>query len=213
MILYTFNTVDKFDEVNKRELLNRSLLDYCANKNIAIPENGIHIERTSTGKPEITNMESIHFSISHTKDLFICAIQGEALGIDIEDIFLKNALNNTIIDGMGISKRYIGIAKRFFSDDENEYLIANGIKGFFQIWVRKEAYIKAKGTGISEGLNKFSVIKNGEFVESIEGMHLQELNIGKYIKKSNSQVLGAYCSKIPLDYSMHVELSKLRSAI
>lgn len=206
MILYTFNTEDKFDEVNKRELLNRSLLDYCVNKNIRIPENGLEIERTNSGKPLIANMDGIHFSISHTKGLFVCGVQDSNLGIDVEDIYLKVSLNKKTTDGKDFSKRYIGIAKRFFSNEENEHLKIDGFQSFFRIWVRKEAFIKAKGTGISEGLNKFSVIKNGEFIESIEDMHLQELSIGKYIKNANSQLLGAYCSRVPLDLEKHIEL-------
>ena len=206
MILYTFNTEEKFDEINKRELLNRSLLDYCVSKDVAIPENGIQILRTSMGKPEIANMEGLNFSISHTKDLFVCGIQGSNLGIDFENISLKESLNIQDTDTMTFSKRYIGIAKRFFSEEENEYLQINGFKSFFQIWVRKEAFIKAKGTGISEGLNKFSVIENGEFVEMIEGMHLQDINIGKYIKDTNSQLLGAYCSRLPLNLEKHIKL-------
>jgi 4'-phosphopantetheinyl transferase len=208
MILYTFQTEDIFNGENKKELLNRSLLDYCVNKNIAIPENGFDIIKTSNGKPEIANMNGIHFSISHTKDLFICGIQDTNLGIDVEDLSLKESLNLKHAGDKYISERYIAIAKRFYSKEENEYLEGNGFQNFFRIWVRKEAFIKAKGTGISEGLNKFSVIKNGEFIQTIEDMHLEELHFGKYIGFNKDQLLGAYCSRKLLVLEKHVNLNK-----
>jgi 4'-phosphopantetheinyl transferase len=54
-----------------------------------------------------------------------------------------------------------GIAGRYFSALEVAELMALPaealIDGFFACWVRKEAYIKARGEGISIGLNSFTV--------------------------------------------------------
>lgn len=208
MILYTFQTDEILNEQNKRELLNRSLLDYCAYKSIRVPVNGFEIIRTSKGKPLIENMSKIQFSISHTKNLFLCGVQDSNLGIDVEDILLKESLYLNNGKGINFPERYLAIARRFFSSEENEYIKTNGFTSFFQIWVRKEAYIKAKGTGISEGLSKFSVIENGKFADTIEGMYVEELQIGKYIGGYESKLLAAYCSSKPLVLEMHSILNK-----
>ena len=53
------------------------------------------------------------------------------------------------------------IAERFFSFAETEQLRAvNGLgkrTAFFNGWTRKEAYLKARGEGIGEGLDQFAV--------------------------------------------------------
>ena len=189
------------DENNKRELLEGSLLDYCLRKEIKVPGEGLIIKRTIEGKPEIANMESVHFSVSHTKTLYVCGVQEIELGIDIEDKEFKRALIKEARGSIDSPdrKRFQAIAERFFADDEREYLDSRGFESFFEIWVRKEAFIKAKGTGISEGLNKFSVVSNGEFITRIEGMYLENLHLKREFGDENSRrIVGAYCSKFPL---------------
>jgi 4'-phosphopantetheinyl transferase len=53
------------------------------------------------------------------------------------------------------------IASRFFSPGESEMLMATSaasrIEMFFACWTRKEAFLKARGEGISESLAKVEV--------------------------------------------------------
>src|SRR5258708_1444204 len=53
------------------------------------------------------------------------------------------------------------VAERFFCASERQRLRQADVKalcaGFFTCWVRKEAYIKALGTGLSTPLDRFSV--------------------------------------------------------
>jgi len=65
------------------------------------------------------------------------------VGVDIETIRQRN---------------YLKIVKRFFHKDENEQLLnCDGVQQeqlFYRMWTLKEAFFKATGLGISQGLNK-----------------------------------------------------------
>ena len=104
------------------------------------------------GKPaliEDVNPNKLQFNLSHSGErvLYAFALQRE-LGIDIE-----------------WRDRHIGemeqIAKRYFSPYETQQLLAlpesQRVSGFFNCWTRKEAYIKARGRGLSLPLHEFDV--------------------------------------------------------
>ena len=99
------------------------------------------------GKPFLAIHNPLLFNISHTEEMALCAVSDVAeLGVDIEKTQPIN---------------YYEVAKRFFSAKECELLanLAPNLQqeGFFCCWTRKEAYIKAKGLGLSLPLDQFSV--------------------------------------------------------
>lgn len=103
------------------------------------------------GKPALANELSrtgITFNMSHSHGMALyCVGLGQELGADIEKIRAD----------MSFEK----IAKRFFSSLEYEALKKlpdDQLKnGFFNCWTRKEAYIKAKGEGLSSLISRFAV--------------------------------------------------------
>lgn len=89
----------------------------------------------------------LQFNLSHSDDLAIYALTlHHPIGIDVEKI--KESYHP-------------GIAERFFSSQENNELMRLPVKdriiGFYRIWSRKEAIIKATGKGLSTPLSAFSV--------------------------------------------------------
>ncbi|MDI6687881.1 MAG: 4'-phosphopantetheinyl transferase superfamily protein [Desulfobacterales bacterium] len=95
-------------------------------------------------KPGLVTMP-VKFNISHSRNVTACALAlGSEIGMDIEDHSRKIDLN---------------IADRFFSKPESEYLRSCPDKDrqevFFDFWTLKESYIKARGMGLSIGLDKF----------------------------------------------------------
>lgn len=92
------------------------------------------------GKPMI---EGIHFNISHSVNMAICAVSSERVGCDIEKV----------------TKYREGIAERFFCKREVEYL--NSLDGqqkteaFYRIWTMKESYMKMTGEGMKLPLDQF----------------------------------------------------------
>jgi 4'-phosphopantetheinyl transferase len=104
------------------------------------------------GKPTLigtSGEEMLRFNVSHSDGLALYAVtRGRMVGIDLERIRRDFTCEQ--------------IAKRFFSPLENAMLCAlpKGHvreKAFFSCWTRKEAYIKAKGEGLSLPLDKFDV--------------------------------------------------------
>lgn len=97
------------------------------------------------GKPYIENVD-IEFSIAHSGDIAICAVSDRPVGVDIEKIRDVN----------------IGVAKRLFTHDEQQYVFEkwNYVRvRFFEIWTRKEAYVKMRGRGVLDFPN-FSTMGN-----------------------------------------------------
>lgn len=109
------------------------------------------------GKPYIEGI-SVHFSISHSKNIAVCAISDRPVGIDIE--FIRDVNLN--------------VAKRQFAPDELKYVFEKwdlSKKRFFEIWTRKEAYVKLIGRGISYFPN-FSVMGNNKIETHIRNRYI-----------------------------------------
>ncbi|MFI4963013.1 MAG: 4'-phosphopantetheinyl transferase family protein [Legionellales bacterium] len=99
------------------------------------------------GKPEVINMQKLHFNLSHSGDLALLAVgKGIPMGVDIEHYS---------------ARPYEGIANTLFSDQEyKEFLqVPTALKPavFFHVWSQKEAFIKACGLGLSYPTKEFTV--------------------------------------------------------
>lgn len=103
------------------------------------------------GKPALVPAESremLRFNVSHSYELALYAVsRGREVGIDLEHLR----------SGVDIDR----IAARFFSSREVATLRALPAavreEAFFRCWTRKEAYIKARGEGLSLPLDQFDV--------------------------------------------------------
>ncbi len=106
---------------------------------------------TEHGKPYLEDSD-LSFNLSHSGDLAAYAVAaGRSVGVDVE--FL----------GRRVSREQV--AKRFFASEECAALesAAEGDRDrvFFSIWTLKEAYLKARGQGISVPLDGFAVRPEG----------------------------------------------------
>ena len=120
----------------------------------AAPEE-IEFRYGEAGKPELAQ-GSLRFNVSHSHDLALIAMAREwELGVDIERI------------RTGVERE--GIAERFFSPGEAAALRAMAAEerdeAFFRCWTRKEAYVKARGGGLSIPLDSFDVTLDRERAE------------------------------------------------
>jgi 4'-phosphopantetheinyl transferase len=103
------------------------------------------------GRPEIAAPESsLRFNLSHTEGLAACAVtDGRDVGIDVEDITREHSR---------------GLAERVFSPREQKSLrdlqAGEQARGFFELWTLKEAYLKARGLGLTVPLRGFSFYRD-----------------------------------------------------
>ena len=102
------------------------------------------------GKPDVAPGASappLKFNLTHTNGLVACAVCLEAhVGVDAEYVERRTELE---------------IARRFFSSSEVEHLARVSPERkrdvFFDFWTLKEAYIKARGLGLSLPLSDFTM--------------------------------------------------------
>ena len=66
-----------------------------------------------------------------------------------------------VIRSVGPGRDFENIAKRFFAPEEQSYLLGlspeERVHAFYRAWTRKEAYLKAIGTGLSFSSTRFSI--------------------------------------------------------
>ena len=101
------------------------------------------------GKAYISNKDNIHFNLSHSGKMVLCAISDKAVGADIE-------YNDSAID--------LNIAKNYFYNSEYDNIMnaKNPSDEFFRYWVLKESYMKYTGLGMNLKLNSFEIIIRDE---------------------------------------------------
>ena len=91
----------------------------------------------------------VYFSLSHTEGCVACVVSGcKAVGVDVEEIQERRSLFAT--------------ARSSFSPEEIDALriLPPGDQAdrFFDYWTLKEAYVKARGMGLSLPLDQFSIL-------------------------------------------------------
>lgn len=104
--------------------------------------NNTEIVKTEKGKPYFRQIPGLFFNISHTEGLTVIAVGDSEVGVDVEKI----------------RKADLRITRRFLKE-EADYINARDCdRRFFEIWTKKEAFLKYKGTGLSGGLQSVNVL-------------------------------------------------------
>lgn len=104
-----------------------------------------------SGKPslrDVTESGDLHFNVSHADGVALYAItRGRAIGVDIERV--RADMANERIAARFFSPREVATLRSLRPDLQSE--------AFFTCWTRKEAFVKARGVGITAGLDQFDV--------------------------------------------------------
>lgn len=144
-IYFIENYKDMFPGKRGRELTDRLI-------GFILSENGIAFDRicrTDKGKPFVAGYEDVFISVSHSRDVFACALNDKETGIDIQHERKINVMKT---------------ACRYFAKDEQEYVKEHGKDGFFRLWTRKEAYSKYTGRGLEDVMSGASVLEMEDMI-------------------------------------------------
>ena len=110
--------------------------------------NEIHFGKDEYGKPYLANENHlIKYNISHSGTKVAGVISKELVGIDVEQI----------------KETHMDIAKRWFAEEEIEYIVKEEseegqARRFYEIWTKKESYSKAVGKGLSLSFKSFNTL-------------------------------------------------------
>ena len=105
------------------------------------------------GKPVCEGGPAVN--ISHAGEYVACGIaDGGEIGVDLE-----------VVD---VRRHAPKVARRFFGEAEADWLDTQPADRFFMLWVLKEAYVKALGKGIFEGLNGLQCIVEPPHIRVLE---------------------------------------------
>jgi len=140
-----------FETDRERFIVARGLLRAILGGYLNRAPEGLSFCYSSHGKPALTGEsggDAIRFNVAHSHEVALYAVtRGRQLGIDVERIRFDLSVAE--------------IAERFFSPREVATLRALPAElqrqAFFHCWTRKEAYIKARGQGLSLPLDQFDV--------------------------------------------------------
>jgi len=161
--MYRFVSGNRPDETpgtagaEAERFFNEALLDFMGISGRDVPEplqqgRQPAFRKGPHGKPYFSEpgLEEIFFSLSDTQGYKVLCFSDSEVGVDCENTAARP----------GIESRYGAIARRCFTDDEQEYMAfgtSDALSRFFEIWTAKEAYMKYTGNGFSEGFRSFSV--------------------------------------------------------
>jgi len=101
------------------------------------------IEKNEFGKPYLKDSADFYFNLSHSGRYVVIAWGDTEMGVDVQQ---HEADTRTDILGA-----------RFFAPDEMDYAHRNPQR-FYEIWTKKESYVKYIGKGLHRDLRSFSVL-------------------------------------------------------
>lgn len=169
-----------FDKHRRHYVVGRGVLRLLLGRYLETPPEDVRFCYGPQGKPALDGEHlesSLRFNASHSGELAVYAFMHDCeVGVDVE-----------LIKGDFATEE---IAERFFSAGEIKALSAlpdaERPAAFFETWTRKEAYIKAIGSGLSHPLDQFDV------TEAIPGWSILDLDVGT-----------GYCAALAVNKVIH----------
>lgn len=131
-----------YSEDSHSYLISHALVRNILSRYATIAPSGWRFNQGTHGRPEIipAHQTRLRFNLTHTSGLAACIVTlDDDCGIDAENVHDRS--------------NPLGIAKRMFSAPELEQLKQHEgpafLEYFYERWTLREAYVKARGIGIS----------------------------------------------------------------
>ena len=141
----------KFERHRRRYLVAHIALHEILSRYLPIEPARLSFDLGSNGKPKLAQTlapSDIEFNLSHSNEMALLAVtRKREVGVDIEHAREKFVFQE--------------VAERFFT--AKEFAAMRGLpstfqrQAFFKCWTSKEAFLKAKGTGLSGALDEVEI--------------------------------------------------------
>ena len=129
---------------------SRSALRIVLGRYLNLPAGSLEFAQTEYGKPFLTNPEAagVLFNLSHSGEVAVIAVAREReVGVDVEFMRADFATSE-------VAEHFFSVAEIYTLSGLDPNLRT---QAFFNCWTRKEAYVKARGEGLSMPLDVFDV--------------------------------------------------------
>jgi 4'-phosphopantetheinyl transferase len=135
----------------RRRVVGRAALRIALGRHLDRPPRSLELTLGTGGKPRVvgaTGGDDVFFSLSRGGDLCLIAISDDGpVGVDVEEV-------RDVPELAGL------VRSRFAESEATAILERSGkerLRAFYRCWTRKEACVKALGTGIGAGLDSVVV--------------------------------------------------------
>lgn len=139
----------RFERHRRQFLVSHALVRLTLSRYAPVAPEAWAFETNAFGRPEVRGetRPRLRFNLSHTEGMVLCAVTVEVdVGTDVEDLERPG--------------EHSGIAHHYFAPAEVAALRSlppeEQPRRFFEYWTLKEAYIKARGMGLSLPLDQFA---------------------------------------------------------
>jgi len=125
-----------------RYIVSRSVLRVILSRVVGMRPEDIVFSCSAHGKPSVPGVE---FNVAHSGDAIVIALHRSPIGVDVE------RLDRTL--------DIAAVSRMCFTDRERRAIGGAPARreAFFRLWTRKEAWLKAVGTGLSFPLREVDV--------------------------------------------------------
>lgn len=132
MTLYYYDKKPHHTSLDTDKLIGESIRRYLS------IDGEILVMRQKNGKPYVDKKYGVCVGVTHTDRIIIIAVSHDNFGIDCEETTRKVC-------------RFERICEKYFSENEKKCVYESTEKNnaFLDIWVKKEAYVKFSGAGLS----------------------------------------------------------------
>ena len=177
-----------FRRDSDRFVVCRGALRIILGRSLGIEPETVQFQYGPNGKPGLAHDTTLLFNVSRSHEAAVFAdVRGAVIGVDIERI--------------RPDVEYETMAGRFFSGREAAALRAlpesQRVNAFFKCWTRKEAYLKARGDGLSFPLDGFDVSVGGE--AALLENRVDPDEVGRWSLRDVSDEAGGYAGALAVE--------------
>ena len=141
----------RFPELKERFVARRGALRTILSRYVGVEPVELRFQRDAEGKPRLdvqAGAPRVRFNLSDSEELALLAVTlDHEIGVDLEALRPLPELESLARDHLAPRER-----EELLALPESERLAA-----FFRVWMRKEAWLKALGSGLAHDLDTFAV--------------------------------------------------------